>query len=117
MYDAVKKITDEMKANETSGYIQAVGKMLLGYLEAHPEASIRIMAENKTIKNSLAEMRKVASEKKSDNVAVLTDQEGFAVVLRYFDIEGEPLLGLDNYKSAPVPQKPARFDVSLEDLL
>ena len=113
---ARSKITAEMEQNAKSTYIKVVGNFLLQHLEAHPEAAEKIMVEDKTIKDSLAEMRKVAAKQKVGNVAVLTDQEGFEVVLKYFQIEGTS-------ESAAPAGKPAAaksnvdFDVRLEDLL
>ncbi|NLB52063.1 MAG: hypothetical protein GX808_03900 [Syntrophomonadaceae bacterium] len=112
MYDnAEKKITDEMDANKSNGYIQAVGHMLLGYLSAHPDAADKILAEGKTIAGSLEDMRNKARKKQTGNCAVLTDQEGFTIVLKYF--------GLTPHAPAqvPAPSKQARFEVSLDDLL
>lgn len=113
---AVSKIKAEMEQNASSTYIKVVGNFLLQHLEAHPESAEKIVVEGKTIKDSLAEMRKVAEKQKDGNVAVLTDQEGFQVVLKYFEIDG-------TQESAAPAGKPAAtksnvdFDVRLEDLL
>lgn len=109
MENAIKKLTDEMESNQNVGYIQAVGQMLLSYLQSHPAAADKILASGKTIAGSLAEMKKEAEKKKSGGVAVLSDQEGFAVVLKYFDIDGPA--------AAPAAVRPARLDVDLDDLL
>ena len=109
---AVSKIKSEMEQNSKSAYIKVVGNFLLQHLEAHPESSEKILVEDKTIANSLAEMRKVAAKQKDGNVAVLTDQEGFSVVLQYYGITTAPV------KTEPVSEKATvDFDVRLEDLL
>lgn len=95
-----------MEENKTNSYIQVVGEFLLKHLE-NPGSAERILAQEKTIGKSLDEMRKEAEKKKVGNCAVLTDAEGFAVVLRYFGIEPA---------AAPEP-KQDDFDVKLEDLL
>lgn len=109
------KLQTEMDATKGS-YVKVVGSYLLQYLDDHPEAAEKILVEDKTIAKSLAEMRKVAAKQKDGNVAVLTDREGFEVVLKYFEIKGTA-------ENAAPAEKPAAaksnvdFDVRLEDLL
>lgn len=113
---AILKIQTEMKQNSRSTYIRVVGEFLLQYLEGHPEAAENILAKGKTIKSSLIEMRKVAEKQRDGNVSVLTDQEGFEVVMKYFGIDGE--FSLPSVKQVPAPDiKHEVFDVRLEDLL
>jgi len=117
---AIEKIKTEMEQNANNSYIQAVGSMLLQHLNVNPSAAERILAEGKTITGSFAEMRKEAEKKKVGNCAVLTDQEGFAIVLQYFGIEATT-------EHQPVPAQAVAsvvkaktsidFDVKLEDLL
>jgi len=114
------KIKTEMEQNSNNSYIQAVGGMLLQHLTDSPASAERILAEGKTISGSLNEMRKEAEKKKVGNCAVLTDQEGFAIVLRYFEIEA-----VAEVKTQPIPvptqtvvsKTSTDFDVSLDDLL
>ena len=119
---AAKKLKDEMEKNRKNAYVQAVGTFLLQQLENHPENSEKILAEDKTIIKSFNVMRKEAEKKKVGNYAVLTDQEGFAIVLNYFDIKPDGL-ALDT-NSTPVAKestvnegKSVEFDVKLDDLL
>lgn len=111
---AENKIREEMNNSKKSHYVQVVGEMLLGYLKNNPNASEKILPEDKSIEKSLDEMRKVAETKKQGNYAVLSDQEGFNVVLKYF--------GLGD-ASVPLVSKPLQtntegdFNVNLEDLL
>ena len=114
LQNAISKLKSEMNQNADNSYIQVVGEFLLNHLKANPESAEKIMAPDKTIGKSLDEMRKVAEKKKVGNCAVLTDAEGFAVVLKYFGIEP-----LGNVPAAsPKPAAPAvDFDVKLEDLL
>lgn len=113
---AISKINNEMTKETNNSYVQVVGGFLLQHLAKHPESAEKIMDSNKTIIKSLDEMRKTAEKKKVGNCAVLTDQEGFAVVLKYFGIEAP----------AQVPQAPPvhaaaapplDFSVNLDDLL
>lgn len=126
MHDqAINKINDEMTASKNNPCVQVVGAFLLQHLAAHPEAANAIMVEGKTVAKSLDEMRKVAEGRKHGNCAVLTDQEGFAVVLKYFGIEGSAAKGETipmtpspvTVKQPLVPSPRAAFSVSLDDLL
>jgi hypothetical protein len=104
---AKEKLLDEMGSND-SAYVQAVGGMLLDHIGRHPSDAEKILAEGKTISGSLKEMQSVARGKASGGVAVLTDAEGFAVVLKYFGIGGG---------QAAEPAPAADFSTSLDAYL
>lgn len=112
---AIAKIQTEMDAAKNNSYVQVVGKYLLDHLKANPGSAEKIMAEGKAIAKSLDEMRKVAEKQKVGNCAVLTDAEGFAVVLKYYGIDD------DGCTNQPVPASPKKitlpFDIKLDDLL
>lgn len=115
---AIEKIQGEMNGNGNNPYIQVVGNFLLQHLDGDQGAAEKILAKDKTIAKSLEAMRKAAEKKKVGNMAVLTDAEGFAVVLKYFGIDGQPV----NVKASAVPpvktEKPSDdFNVSLDDFL
>lgn len=127
---AIEKLQNEMNTNKGNSYIQVVGAFLVQHIQAHPEDAEKILAEGKTIGKSLEAMRKEAEKKKTANVAILTDQEGFAIVLKYFGIESTTaIINPHRSEPAPVPEpesapaKPqqqktqADFAVSLEDFL
>lgn len=83
---AIEKLKAEInKSNDPC--IQIIGEFLIQHIQNDPSNAGKIMQEGKTIENSFEEMRKVAVKKKVGNRAVLTDQEGFAIVLKYFGIE------------------------------
>ncbi len=108
----MQKLQDEMNSNQNNSYIQVVGQFLLQHLAAHPEDAEKI-TEDKTIAKSLYAMRKEAEKKKVGNCAVLTDREGFAIVLSYFGITPDVITPVP---PAPAPKK-ASLDIDLEDLL
>jgi hypothetical protein len=97
---ALKKIRDEIE-KEKNPYVQVVGEFLTNYLEMNPGAAEKIMTEGKTIIKSLDEMKKAAREKAVNGCAVLTEQEGFEIVLKYYGIEGIPQASTPQ---APVPE-------------
>lgn len=116
--NAKEKINSEMSSNNNNPYIQVVGNFLLQHLESDPGAAEKILAKDKNITKSLEAMRKAAEKKKVGNMAVLTDAEGFAVVLKYFGIDGQPV-NVEAPAVTPVKQeKPTDdFNVSLDDFL
>lgn len=120
---AVMKIRDEMAQNVKNPYVQVVGDFLLRYLEQHPEAAEKILAQDKSIKGSLEAMKTEARKHQVDGCGVLTDEEGFTVVLKYYGINGKPSSTEVAFVPAPAAAAvvPARrgieFDVSLDDLL
>jgi hypothetical protein len=123
---AKAKLKDEMEGNKKNPYVQVVGGFLLQYIESNPAVAERILAADKTILKSLDEMKRAAEKKKVGNCAVLTDQEGFDVVLKYFGISGTapaavmtppPVSSVVAKSPALTPKPAAAFDLDLEDLL
>jgi hypothetical protein len=115
--EAVAKLKSEMSSNNNP-YVQAVGQFLLQHLDQNPQNAEKISCQDKTIIKSLDEMRKVAEKKKIANCAVLTDTEGFSVVLKYFGIDGQVVV-----PGAPIPvvdtskTSTSDFEVKLDDFL
>lgn len=124
--EAIKKINEEMQ-KEKNPYVQVIGGFLLKQLEVIPGAAEKILAKDKSIMKSLDEMRKAAEKKKVGNCAVLTDAEGFEIVLKYFGIEAAkakvtpiaPAIKEDIQVKNEVPKKVIEvdFDVKLEDFI
>lgn len=123
--DAIAKIKAEIDGSKSNLYIKVVGDFLLRHLETDPEAAEKIMAADKTIAKSLDAMKAEAKKKQHNGMAMLTDAEGFTIVLKYFGIKGKPVVGSspvappsDRAASAPAA-KPAvpDFDVKLDDFL
>ena len=111
---AVLKLQSEIEQSKNNPYVQVVGSFLLGHLESNHQDAEKIMTVDKTITKSLDEMQKAAAKKKVGNYAVLTDQEGLGIVLKYFGIDSAVNIPVP----AAVPQKSkVDFDISLDDLL
>ena len=114
---AITKLKTEIEKNKDNPrYIQVVGGFLLQHLDANPGDAEKILDAEKTIEKSLEAMRKEAEKKRVGNCAVLTDREGFAVVLKYFGIEGHPAAAWPG-KQPEASSKDIDFDVKLDDLL
>lgn len=127
---AVEKINAEMQ-KEKNAYVEVIGDFLLKQLEVIPGAAEKILDKDKSIMKSLNEMRKAAEKKKVGNYAVLTDQEGFEIVLKYFGIEAvginapiaisikhEPKENVQAKKEAPSSKEiDIDFDIKLEDFI
>lgn len=105
--NAVRKINLEIE-EKNNQYVIAVGNFLKEYLEMDPAAAEKVLEEDKNITKSISEMKKVAKENAVDGVGVLSDAEGFEIVLKYFGIEA--------VDPAEAKQESA-FDVKLDDFL
>jgi hypothetical protein len=119
---AISKLRTEIDQNKNNPYIQVVGEYLMKYLEKDPGAAEKILHSGKTIEKSLDEMKKVAEKKKTGNYSVLTPQEGFDIVMKYFGIKvvsTEKAAHNNNQeviiKTDCEPEN--NFDIKLEDLL
>lgn len=112
---AKKKLLDEMGSD--NGYKKIIGDLLLQQLEANPDSAGMILKESKTIKGAISAMKAEARKNQKDGCGVLTDDEGFAIVLEYYDIPmvkiSKPILTVVK----PTDMAPLTFDINLEDLL
>ena len=118
---AIEKLQSEMTQNKADIYIHVVGGFLLQHLAENPQDAEKILTVDKTIGKSLDEMKREAGKKKVGSCAVLTDKEGFAIVLKYFGITTTPKtarVAAPIARADPAPTKPEiNFDIKLEDLL
>ncbi|MDM5278822.1 Cas9 inhibitor AcrIIA9 family protein [Paenibacillus silvae] len=113
MEAAIAKLRAEMDGKGTNAYIKLIGDFLIKHVQANPGAAERVAATDKTIAKSLLAMQAEAKKKAVGGMAMLTDEEGFAVVLNYFGLQGSQVP-----VSAPVVEpKSRRFDVKLDELL
>lgn len=120
--NAITKLRTEIDQNKNNPYIQVVGEFLINYLNSDPGQAEKILNPDKTIAKSLNEMRKEAEKKKVGNCAVLTDQEGFEIVLKYFDIDTNIIKNVTEQaqnviKPAENVTKDIEFNIKLEDLI
>ena len=84
-----EKIREEMMKNEADAAMQAIGNHLIGLINGNKEAEACVLAEDKTLKGAFEAIRKAAKAKAVNGEACLTDEEGFAIVRKYFGIEAK----------------------------
>ena len=117
---AINKIKSEMDSNKDNTYVQYIGAYLIQYLNQNPKDADKVLAEDKTIAKSLDEMRKVAEKKKTGNFAMLTPDEGFGIIMKYFGIDHgaiiQPVATAPAQESIMTTRAEPSFDVKLEDL-
>lgn len=127
---ATAKLMTELRMEGVHPYVSAIGNFLLDFLKDNPSAAEKIMVEGKTIIGSMKEMRKEAEKVKKDNCAVLTSDQGFDIVLKYFGIKKtgamqNKILSSDSPRDVSKPTKPKilssgaapRFEASLDEFL
>lgn len=121
MENAVKKLQDEISSSNKNPYVKVVGEFLIQHIQANPSEASKIMVADKTIAKSIEAISAAARKKAVNGMAMLTDAEGFAIVLKYFGISGRVAV-----KAAPevakeiLPDRPSdkpSFSLSLDDVL
>lgn len=115
---AIAKLKAEMDGTKTNAYIKLIGEFLITHVQNTPGAAEQVMSSDKSIAKSLEVMRIEAQKTPIGGMAMLSDQEGYAVVLKYYGIQGTPTVQVDT--STPVPKvenKENRFSASLDDFL
>lgn len=86
LQQALQKLQKEIGEKTKDAYVSHVGSFLIKHVKEHPEHAAFIIADDKTISGSLAAMREVARKRQSNGVGVLSDEEGFNIVLKYFNV-------------------------------
>lgn len=124
---AIKKLESEIKQNNSDPYIKVIGDFLIQHVNNNPLDSEKILFEEKTISKSLDEMTSVAKKKAVKGRAMLMDQEGFAIVLKYYGIDGvvkavAPPIAVESTPPIVQPKELEKktsigFDVKLEDFM
>ncbi|MGE7985554.1 hypothetical protein [Lysinibacillus fusiformis] len=124
---AMAKLSAELRVERVNPYVAAVGNFLMDFLKDNPSSADKFMAEGKTIIGSLKVVRKEAQKVQVDNCGVLTSEQGFQIVLKYFGIKptGTTATNKAGEQSAPNIQKESveaprtvqGFEASLDEFL
>lgn len=121
MQEAINKLRVEMDGNKDNSYIQVIGDFLLQHIEANPDCAEKITAGDKSIAKSLDAMAAEARKKQHNGIAMLSDSEGFSIVLKYFGVDGDPVptnTPMDKRASLQTrPEIESSFHVSLDEFL
>lgn len=113
---ATLKVRNEME-KENNPYVKVIGDFLIDYINANETEAQKIVAdEKKTIMKSIEAMRKEAAKNKVGNMAMLTPEQGYAVVLKYFGIKGKENIKVD-YSFNQQKEQKSDFNVELTDFL
>lgn len=86
----VCKAKDKIKAemeNNNNPYVQTIGNFLLEQLNINPGYADKILNKDKSIMKSLDVMRKEAMKNKVGNCGVLSDEDGFKIVIKYYEMD------------------------------
>jgi len=87
---AIEKLKAEIDSSKNNPNIKVVGEFMFRQLDVNNGAAEKVIQDGKTIKGSIGEMSKIARTKAVDGCGILTDQEGFEIVLKYFGIKFTP---------------------------
>ncbi len=114
--EAITKINDEME-KENNPYVKVIGEYLLGLIKNDETTAEKILANDKSIMKSLEEMRKAAEKVKVGNMAMISDEEGFSIVLKYFGIEKSEPKVIDDIKAVNIIERKVDKEEASEDML
>jgi len=87
---AILKIKEEIKKSNDP-YVQVIGNYVLKQIEINIDAAEKIVAEDKTVKKSLEEVKKVAKGKAKNGCAVMADDEVFKLVDKYYGFKAKQI--------------------------
>lgn len=83
--EAIGKINGEMQKSPDDRVLEAIGHYLIDRITDADAEKVR----DKTLKGAVEKMRSAAQKVARGGVGVLTDEEGFAIVRRYFGLRDE----------------------------
>ncbi|WP_281885624.1 hypothetical protein [Paenibacillus sp. YYML68] len=108
--EALNKLQAEVTAKPKDKYVAVVAAFLMNHVRSNPQHAELILAQGKNIEGSVSAMKEEARKQQQNGVGVLTDEEGFATVLKYY--------GVAVVSQAAFAQStaPATLNVSLDDL-
>jgi hypothetical protein len=109
LQQALQKLQKEIGEKAGDVYVSHVGAYLIKYVRQHPEHAVFIVADGKTITGSLVAMKEEARKRQTNGIGVLSDEEGYAVVLKYF--------GVPVRQPASTAIQPELTTSSIDDLL
>lgn len=106
---ATIKINTEMQSRPSDAFYEAIGQYVIDRC-ADAAAAETVLAKGKTLKGAVEKVTAAAKSHRQGNMAVMRDDEVFAIVSEYFGLEGLP----DNRLAPPVPAAQSRRAVSVD---
>jgi len=87
----LKEALDKLQAEITAGgakkpYLPVIGGFIMDRIRTNPEEAELVLGEGKTLAGALGAMKEEARKNQADGCGVLTDEQGFAIVLKYYGI-------------------------------
>lgn len=79
----MQKVQKEVGEKHKDSIVQHIGSFLIEYIRNHPEHAAFILTDGKDISGSYKFME---SEARKSQKKVMSDQEGFNLVLKYFGV-------------------------------
>lgn len=111
--EALERLQEEMNQNQNNPQILYIGNYLKDYIEQDPSTSEKFLDGQKTIRGSLEKMLTEARKIAVNNCAMFTPEEGFKLVLDYFNVS--QLENRNNIVELPIkdenPQKQIKTSI------
>ena len=116
---ALEKINAEMQKDPQNVYMEAVGHYVLDRVAMSPEDAEKILAEDKSLKGCLEEIKKKAQKEAKGGVAVIRDDVVFGWADEYFGIgknDAAVQIARGAASGTPFPAAPA-LSIDFNDFL
>ena len=92
--EAIIKINTEMQAKTDDLYLEAIGQHVIDRY-GNVAAAEAVLKKDRTLKDAMDKVMEAAKARKQGSVAVMRDDEVYAIVDRYFGIDSmEPVTPL-----------------------
>jgi len=116
--EAIKKINDELESNKNT-VISRIGEFIKNHVEICPDDAVKVLALDKNLKGAFGAMKDEARKNQVDGCGGMSDEEGYALVLKYFGIDTSFTPGTqEQQKQTEAPKAhTGALELSLDDLL
>lgn len=111
LQEALKKIQAEITAaGDKKPYMPAIGAFVMDRIKDHPEEAVLVTDKSKTLEGALKAMSDAARKVAVNNCGMLTNDQAYQVVLKYFGIKLQGTVTSEQVVVAPA------IKTSLDDL-
>lgn len=105
--EAVHKLDLEMEKEKKNPYVTVIGEYLVNFIRNNEHNAPEFLNEKKTISGAIDKMKSAARKNATRGVGMLTDEEAYNIVLKYYEVKEKPVLKAISKK---------KVDISLDDL-